>query len=350
MRNLQVAPERASNFGLEFDLLFYTITALTIVFTIIVGLMIVIFIAKYKRGKRADRSRPVHDHLRLELTWTIIPLILGIAMFVWGTKIYLDQRRIPSDAYQIYVIGKQWMWHAQHPNGILENNELHLPVGVPVHITMISQDVIHGFYIPAFRQQYHVVPGRYTDTWFIPTREGRYHLFCTIHCGTQHSEMGGYVYVLSQKDFAEWQARGGNRFLRPALTMAQKGEQIWKDMACGNCHGEVDTPRGPTLVGLFGKERLLADGRRKVADQAYVRDGILNPYKELLAGYTQTMPVYQGQLSEEQVLMLMAYIRSLGGSNPNDATSPRRPGEPQSIPTTEVRASLDRSLPEEVIR
>jgi len=314
MWNFPIAPPQASNFASEFDALFGLLTFLTIFFTAVVGLVVLFFVTKFRRGRTANRSAPVNDHLKLELVWTIIPTLLGLAVFVWGAKLYIQMRTPPKDAYEVFVIGKQWMWHVQHPNGVRENNELHVPIGVPVRLTMISQDVIHGFYIPAFRIQYHVVPGRYTTQWFTPSKEGKYPLFCTILCGTQHSEMGGYVYALPQPKFSAWLANGGNRFQKPALTLGDQGKQLFDKLACTNCHGTQDTLRGPSLAGLYGKTRRFTDGSSVVVDESYLRESIINPYNRITQGYEKTMPVYlyKKQVSEENIRQLIEHIKSLG--------------------------------------
>lgn len=315
-----ITPPQGAEYSLWHDLVFYALTALTLLFTVIVLVLVVFFVVRFRASNKVDRSNPKHEHLVLELTWTVIPLGLALVMFSVSAKLYIDQRTPPEDAIPIYVIGKQWMWHAQHANGIRENNELHVPVGKPVQVTLISQDVLHSFYIPAFRVQYHAVPGRYTTLWFKPTKPGRYKLLCAMHCGGDHSEMVGWVTVLPQNEYQEWLASGGNRFSPVPATMAQRGEKLFKEKNCANCHVAQDTPRAPTLVGLPGQRVELANGRTVEANDDYLRRGILNPYAELRKGYENTMPVYE-DLSEEDVLNLIAYIKSLGLQSPAvDAT------------------------------
>jgi cytochrome c oxidase subunit 2 len=229
-------------------------------------------------------------------------------------------RTPPANATEIFVIGKQWMWHMQHANGVRENNTLHVPVGVPVKLTMISQDVLHAFYIPAFRIQYHVVPGRYTMQWFTATEPGEYHLFCGMFCGTQHSEMVGTVVAMDPRDYAKWLDAGGNTVA--PMTMEQAGGKAFAMRGCANCHSGADTEHGPTLYGIAGKTRRMQDGSTPVADDGYLRESILNPYNRISAGYTQTMPVYANQISEEEVLALLAYIKSLGGPPAATAGAP----------------------------
>lgn len=312
--NFPLSPPSASNFAPEYDAIFYLLLALTVFFTLIVGAGVIIFAVKYRKGSKADRSRPVYEDLRVELTLTIVPTILGLIMFYFGAHLFVSMRTPPKNAEEIFVVGKQWMWHIQHPNGVRENNTLHVPLNKPVKLTLISQDVIHAFYIPAFRTQVHVVPGRYTDMWFTPTLVGNYHLFCGMYCGTQHSEMGGTVVVMEPRKYAEWLANGGNSVSN--MTMEQSGAKAFNRIGCNNCHGANDNLRAPSLVGIYGKVRKFADGTSLVADEAYLRESILNPYNHITAGYGPTMPAYAGQITEDEILNLLAYIKSIGmGTN-----------------------------------
>ena len=311
--NFPLAPPSASNFAPEHDAIFYTLLGLSIFFTVIVGFAVIFLALRYRQGSKYDRSRPIYEDLRLELTWTIIPLIMALFMFFFSARLFIKMRTPPADAQEIYVVGKQWMWHVQHENGVRENNTIHVPVGKPIKLTMISQDVLHALYIPAFRVQMHVVPGRYTQLWFIPTKVGEFHLFCAMYCGTQHAEMGGKVVAMEPKDYAQWLANGGN--VVPPMTMAQAGKRIYDRINCGNCHGPADTLRAPSLLGLFGKNRSFADGETLQADESYIRESILRPYNHLTQGYGRTMPAYEGQVSEQEVLDLIAYIKSMGGTD-----------------------------------
>jgi cytochrome c oxidase subunit II len=320
---MQFIPEQASSIAVEYDIIFWALTALTVIFTGLVVGLVIFFAIRYRRGTKVDRSRPVYEDLRLELTWTIIPLLLGLAMFFFGARLFVNMRTMPQDATEIFVIGKQWMWHVQHPNGVRENNTLHVPVDQNIVLTMISQDVIHAFYLPAMRAQMHVVPGRYTKMWFRPTKEGTYHLFCNVYCGTQHSEMVGKIVVLSQKDYAAWLANGGE--FRRTMTMADEGHRLFTRLACNNCHTGDDTVKGPSLGGLYGRTRRMADGGTLVADEAYLREAILRPHNRLTAGYGPTMPAYEGQISEVDVLNLIAFIRT-GGVAPATTTVPGQAG------------------------
>lgn len=327
--NFPLSPPTASNFAQEYDVLFYTLVALTLFFSAVVAIAVIFFAIRYRKGTKADRSRPMYENLFLELTWTIVPLVLGLIMFYFGTSLYVKMRTPPKNATEIFVIGKQWMWHIQHGNGVRENNTLHIPVGRPIKLTLISQDVLHAFYIPAFRVQEHVVPGRYTQLWFTATQAGEYHLFCNMYCGTQHSEMGGKVVAMEPKDFAEWLANSGQS--SAPLSMEQAGAKIYNKVGCNNCHGAEDTLHAPSLYGIYNKRRVFADGTSLIADEEYLRSSILRPYDHITAGYGETMPVYEGQLTEEDVLNLVAYIKVLGTGL---AASPASIVNRNSAPTT----------------
>jgi cytochrome c oxidase subunit 2 len=250
--------------------------------------------------------KPIHASLALEIAWSVIPFGLTMIMFAWGANIFFKESRPPKDAMQIYVVAKQWMWKLQHMEGQREINELHIPVGRPVKLTMTSEDAIHSFFVPAFRTKQDVVPGRYSTTWFTATKPGKYHLFCAEYCGTKHSGMTGWIYAMEPQDYQAWLS-GGRSF----GSLAENGEKLFQDLACGNCHKADGSGRCPSLVGLFGRSVQLADGRFVNADEAYLRESILQPNAKIVAGYQPLMPTFQGQVTEEGVLELIEYIKSL---------------------------------------
>lgn len=341
--NFPVAPPSASNWAAEHDAIFYALTALTVFFTLLVGVLVVWFAIRYRQGSKVDRSRPVYEDMRMELGWTITPAVLGLIMYFFGARLFVQMRTMPKDAENIFVVGKQWMWHIQHANGVRENNTLHVPVGKAVKLTMISQDVIHAFYIPAFRVQYHVVPGRYTQMWFVPTKEGEYHLFCGMYCGTQHSEMGGKVIAMSPQAYAEWMANGGD--YGRSESMAQRGQRIFNKLACSNCHGAEDNLRAPSLANLVGRTRRFQNGQSLVADESYIRESILQPWNRLTVGYGPTMPAYDKQISEEDVLDLIAYVRGMSAGNvqPTVASTPTS-ANPGSVANTSAQNTANPPL------
>jgi cytochrome c oxidase subunit 2 len=330
MGEFPLRAESASTFAEDVDKLFFILTGLTVFFTVIVAGLLTYLTIRYRRGSNVDRSRPVSHNTLLELTWSVGPLILALGVFGYATKLFAGAYAVPKNAKEVFVIGKQWMWHLQHANGIRENNELHIPVGEPVKLTMIAQDVLHAFYVPEFRVQRHVEPGRYTSMWFTPTKVGKYHLYCNMYCGTQHSTMGGWVYVMSKADYQKWAASGGQKPVAiggintptGGLNMAQSGAALFQQYQCSSCHvnNAAKNGRGPSLIGIYGKNRQLADGRVVKADDGYLRNVIYYPNEYPLAGWPQGMPSYKGQLSEDQVLQINAYIKSLS-STANDGNA-----------------------------
>jgi cytochrome c oxidase subunit 2 len=314
--------------------MFWTLMFLTVFFTIGVLSFMLFLAIRYRASNKKVNRKGSHDHhIGLELTWSIIPLIMGLGMFLWTAWPYASIFSPPKNAMQIYVIGKRWMWHMQHPNGVRENNELHLPVGKPVNITMISQDVIHGLYIPAFRIKRDALPGRYNQMWFTPNRVGTYYLFCSEYCGTNHSEMRGTVTVMPVAEYEKWLANGGATVASEHQTLEEKGQALYTQYACGTCHDSNGVGRGPSLQDVYGSKVLLKDGTSKIADDSYLRESILNPSDDIAAGYQQVMPSYKDQLTEEQVLHLIAYIKSL--RTPKPLTSPATgKGQPAVNPPT----------------
>jgi cytochrome c oxidase subunit II len=306
MGRLPLFPEQASNFAPEVDHLLYFLLAVSVFFTVLIFAAIFYFATKYRRRSEHEIPRHVHTGLALEVVWTVIPFGLTMVMFAWGADIYFKESRPQDNALQIYAVGKQWMWKLQHMEGQREINELHIPVGRAVKLTMTSEDVIHSFYVPAFRTKMDVLPGRYTTTWFTPTKPGKYHLFCAEYCGTKHSGMIGYIYVMEPQEYQAWLSGGA-----ASGSLASNGEKLFQDLACANCHKTDATGRCPNLAGLFGKTVQLAGGGSVVADEAYIRESILNPTAKVAAGYQPIMPTFQGLVTEEGVLQLVEYVKSL---------------------------------------
>jgi cytochrome c oxidase subunit 2 len=304
------SPEQASTFAPHVDALYVYLVTLTAFFTLAISAAIIFFAVKYRRRQPAELPRPIAGSMVLELTWTIIPLLISMTIFVWGASIFFKAYRAPQQAMEIYVVGKQWMWKFQHQTGQREINELHVPVGARVKLTMTTEDVIHSFYVPAFRIKQDVVPGRYLQTWFEATKTGKYYLFCAEYCGTNHSGMGGYVYVMEPAAYQQWLAGGTG-----TESAASQGMKLFQQRGCASCH-QADPGgqqgRGPTLYGIFGKQQQVEGDGAVTVDEAYIRESILNPQAKTAAGFQNIMPTFQGQLNEEQILQLVAYIRSLG--------------------------------------
>lgn len=299
-------PEQASTFAARVDNLLLVLLALSGLITFGVVMAILYFVVKYRRGSGADRSGAIVTSNRLEAAWIFIPLLLGLGVYVWAANIYFDMKRPPEQALEISVIGQQWMWKFQHPDGPREINELHVPVRRPVKLVMTSQDVIHSLYVPAFRIKQDALPGRYTNVWFEATRPGQYHLFCAEYCGTEHAAMTGTVIAQEPGAYQQWL-----RDNAAGPTVAASGEQLFTELGCDSCHLADDSGRGPSLVGIFGEEVQLSGGETITVDENYIRESILQPRARIVAGYRPIMPTFEGQVSEEELMMLITYIQSL---------------------------------------
>lgn len=314
--DFRLFPESASTIAGRVDAVYLFLVALTAFFTLLIAGLIVFFAVRYRRGARVDRTRG-HVSLWVEISWMVAPLPVLLFIFFWSTNVYFAMQRPPAGAMEVGVVGKQWMWKIQQPGGRREINELHVPTGKAVRLTMISQDVIHSFYIPAFRVKQDVLPGRYTSLWFEATVPGEYHLFCAEYCGTDHSRMIGRVVVMSPSDYESWLS-GTAADEPPAVA----GQKLFEQMRCDGCHrGAEGIPsRGPPLEGLYVRAVPLATGDTVIADDNYLRESILLPTAKVVAGFQPIMPTFQGQISEEGVMQIVAYIKSLdeGGAARDD--------------------------------
>jgi cytochrome c oxidase subunit II len=326
---IPILPEEASTIAGRVDALAWALIALSAVGFVLVATLLVAFSIRFRARRErgptnvadANLERSPHG-VALEIGWSVLPFLLFLGFFAWGAVLFVTMRRPPDDSLQVFAVGKRWMWKLQHLEGKREINSLHVPVGQPVRVTLTSEDVIHSFFVPAFRVKQDAVPGRYTDLWFEATRPGRYHLFCTEYCGSQHSRMIGEVVALEPAAYQAWLAgeAGG------AVSMADAGRDLFAQLGCPTCHAAAPDARGPALAGLFGKTVRLADGAETVVDESYVRRAILDPAGQLVAGYQPIMPTYKGLVTEEGLLQLIAYIKSLSaeaGKGASDAPRDR---------------------------
>jgi cytochrome c oxidase subunit 2 len=307
--NFPFFPQQASAQAGQVDALYFFLVAVTAFFSLLIATLIVVFVVKYRRRNDDEVGAAIHGSLPLELLWSVVPLGIVMVMFVWGAKVFFDLYRVPAGAMEIFVVGKQWMWKIQHADGPREINELHVPVGRPVKLIMGSEDVIHSFFIPEFRVKADVIPGRYNVLWFEATKPGRYHLFCAEYCGTKHSGMVGSVWAMEPDDFQAWLGGGA-----AAESPVAAGQKLFADLVCNTCHLEHQQGRGPLLTNLFGSKVQLQDGSTIVADEAYIRESIVNPQAKIVAGFRPLMPTFQGLVTEEQLLQLIAYVRSLSAA------------------------------------
>ena len=332
--NFPFFPQQASAQAAEVDAIYFFMVAVTAFFSILIAALVIFFAIRYRRRHRDEVGYAIHGSLALELLWTIIPFFIVMVMFAWGAKVFFDLFRPPAGAMEIYVVGKQWMWKVQHMDGQREINELHVPVGRPVKLIMGSEDVLHSYYIPAFRVKADVIPGRYNVLWFTATKAGTYHLFCAEYCGTKHSGMIGSVIAMEPQDFQAWLGGG-----RASDSPVAAGEKLFTDLACITCHRSDTQGRGPMLANVFGKQVELQDGRTVMADEAYIRESIVNPQAKIVAGFQPIMPTFQGLVTEEQLLQLISYVKSLSQQGQAPASGPQSPVMPQASdrPVTEKK-------------
>jgi len=327
-------PESASTYSGDVDALYFYISGVTVFFTLLISFVIIFFVIKYRRRNPFEIPRPIEGSMKLETLWSVIPLLIAMSIFFWGAKVYFNQYRPPKNAIEVYVVGKQWMWKFQHATGQREINELHIPVGRKIKLIMATEDVIHDVFVPAFRIKADVVPGRYTTEWFEATKPGRYHFFCAEYCGMNHSGMGGYVVVMEPTEFENWLSGNTNQ-----MSPAAAGQQMFESLGCASCHGaNAEGGRGPALLGVYGSNVVLNNGQSLKADEAYVRESILNPQAKIVTGFGPIMPSFQGQLSEEQLLQLVSYIKSL--STPKTEAPTAKPPPPLAKPSTTPGVTL----------
>ncbi len=307
----------ASTMGVQIDMVWWFLVALTVVMTVLIFVAVITFVSMYRKKNDGRVATQIEGSTQLEILWSVIPLLILMGLFGWGTAVYVQLMRPPKNVMDVYVVGKQWMWKVQHPTGQREINALHVPVGQAVRMTLTSEDVIHSFFIPAFRTKKDAVPGRYTQQWFEATRTGTFHVFCAEYCGTKHSQMIGEVVVMTQDEYQNWLAG-----VVAGETPEDAGKKLFEGMRCASCH-PVDAAvrtidgvaaRGPLLAGIYGTEVALKDSGKVLVNDDYIRESIMRPLAKVVAGFEPVMPTYEGQLSEEQIIQLAAYIKSLKGS------------------------------------
>ena len=319
--NFPFFPEQASAQAAQVDGIYFFMLAVTAFFSLLIAGLVVLFAIKFRRRDEDEVGVAIHGSLALELLWTIIPFLICMVMFAWGAKVFFQLYRAPAGAMEVYVVGKQWMWKVQHMDGHREINELHVPVGRPVKLIMGSEDVLHSYFIPAFRVKADVIPGRYNMLWFNASKPGRYHLFCAEYCGTNHSGMIGSIIAMEPTEFQAWLSGGA-----PSDTPAEAGAKLFQSQGCIVCHSPGARIPAPMLTNVFGNPVTLQGGSTVIADEAYLRESIVNPQAKVVEGFQPLMPTFQGLASEEQLLQLIAYIKSLStaGGAPGGAQAPAK--------------------------
>ena len=335
-------PEQASTMAAQVDYFYLFLIAVSLFFSVTIAATLIGFAIRFRRRNPTDVGHHIHGSTLLEIAWSVIPFGITMVIFAWGVWLFFGFSRPPDNAHEVFVVGKQWMWKLQHMEGKREINELHVPIGQAVRLTMTSEDVIHSFYIPAFRMKFDVLPGRYTSAWFEATKVGEYHLFCAEYCGTEHSGMIGKVVVMEPADFEKWLSEQPPTPQPPgqpvvasssASSPIAAGEALFQAKACATCHLPQGGGLGPSLVGAFGEPVKLGDGSSITVDDAYLRESILNPTAKVVQGFQPVMPTFQGQLSEEQLMQLIQYIKSLKKGAPTGQ------GVAQTAPAAADRAS-----------
>jgi cytochrome c oxidase subunit II len=311
MQGFPIWPALASSYAQRVDYVFIGLLVITGLVLLLVFTLVVTFSVRYRRGSNADRSDRTQKSWHWEVGWTTATFVGFLGLFAWGADLYQQTYKAPADATDVFVVGKQWMWKMEHPDGRREINELHVARGHPVRLVMTSQDVIHSFFVPALRIKHDVLPGRYETLWFSATKAGEFAINCAEYCGTDHSMMGGRIVVMEPADFERWlQAE------KPASDLAQQGAALFRQFGCSGCHGDRSKVHAPPLEGIFGRPVPLQDGSIVTADERYIRDSILLPKREIAAGYPPVMPSFAGQIDEADVLKLIAYIKSLADKRP----------------------------------
>jgi cytochrome c oxidase subunit 2 len=310
-------PESASTISGDVDALYFYISGVTVFFVLLISAVIIFFVIRYRRRNPFEIPRPIEGSTKLETLWSVIPLLIAMTIFFWGAKVYFAQYRPAKNAIDIYVVGKQWMWKFQHATGQREINELHIPVGRKIKLIMTTEDVIHDVFVPAFRTKVDVVPGKYTTEWFEATKPGKYHFFCAEYCGMNHSGMGGYIVVMEPSEYEDWLSGNAGQ-----ASPAAAGRGLFESLGCASCHGaNAEGGRGPSLIGLYGSKVVLNNNQSVTADEGYFRESILNPQAKIVTGFGPIMPSFQGQVSEEQLLQVVAYLKSLSTAKPEVSTA-----------------------------
>jgi cytochrome c oxidase subunit II len=309
---LPLWPDSASTMSGQVDALYIYLLLVAGVMTAVIFFAVFVLAVKYRR-KPGVEAHQIEGSTPLEIAWSVIPFGVMLTFFIWGAVIFFQERTPPADATEVYVVAKQWMWKIEHMEGQREINELHVPTGQNIKLIMTSQDVIHSFYIPAFRLKQDVLPGRYTTLWFKATKPGHYHLFCAEYCGTMHSGMGGDIVVMEPQEYAQWLASG------TAAPLQETGRELFASLGCSTCHRSDVQGRGPSLAGIYNKPVLLEDGRTVTADDDYLRESILNPTAKIVSGFKPIMPTFQGIVNEDQLNALVAYVKSLNAATAGTA-------------------------------
>jgi cytochrome c oxidase subunit 2 len=322
---VQLFPDQASTMAPRVDALYFVLLAFSGFFSILIAALIIYFAIRYRRKSTKELPPPIHGSISLEVVWSVVPLLIALGIYAWGAQVFFDMHQPPDDSLEVYVVAKQWMWHIQHSGGQREINELHVPLGKPIKLTLISQDVIHNFALPAFRVKQDVFPGRYSTLWFTPTKKGEFPLYCAEYCGTNHSRMVGKIVVMEPARYETWLTTEADD------SLASEGRKLFLKLQCITCHNREAQNRAPLLEDIYNQRVPLKSGGSVVADYGYLRESILNPDAKIVAGYEPIMPSYKGQVNEVELLQVITFIRSLkAGDTPPRVESTEPPEKASS--------------------
>lgn len=338
-KNFPLTPEMASTFAADVDLLYYTLVAISTVLTLMVALCVIVFAIKYRRRPGNEIPVEYQPWHGLEAGFIIAMTVIFLGFFLIGAQLFFRLQRPPDNALNVYATGKQWMWKFQHINGQWEINSLHVPVGRPIKLTMASEDVIHSFFVPAFRVKRDVLPSRYTEVWFEANRTGQFHLFCAEYCGSEHARMIGSVTVMEPTEYQAWLDNSGAAAGASPAAAGSPGEALFTQYGCVTCHQAESTGLGPSLIGVAGSPVTLRDGTTVVADDDYLRESILNPQAQVVEGYAPVMPSFAGQLSQSEVQSLIQHIRSMSAGEDADSSGGSAAGGGQLIETADPNST-----------
>jgi len=337
---IPIFPEQASSFAKDVDALYFFIVAVCAFFALLIAVLVIVFGIKFHRRHEGEVGARIEGNLPMELLWSVIPTVISMVMFGWGASVFYHLRRPPDESMHIYAVGKQWMWKFQHLEGQREINELHVPTGRAIKVTLTSEDVIHSLYFPTFRTKIDAIPGRYTELWFEPTKPGTYHLFCAEYCGTNHSGMIGSVVVMEPPAYQAWLAGGGEG------SLAERGAALFNQLACSTCHLDSGQGRGPSLKDIFGKPVELADGSKVMVDEVYLRESILTSQAKIVKGFQPLMPTFQGLVSEEGLVALIEHVRSLSpNASSTTSAAPAAPAAPGAAGAAQAPAAGGKGAP-----
>lgn len=305
-----VLPKQASTLAPGVDGLFWFVTAINVIFFLLIVFLIAVFVMRYRRRGPNEITPHITHNQKLEIAWSVIPLMIVMGIFFWGFHGYVSAQVAPANAIEIQVTGKKWVWQFEYPDGMRTLNEIHVPLNRPVRLVMTSEDVIHSFFVPTFRMKKDVVPGRYTEEWFTPTQAGVHQVFCTEYCGKGHSDMLAKITVDDEAAYQKWLIEGDESL--KTMPLPELGKMVHENRGCATCHSLDGTRgQGPSWKGIYGNVHQMQDGSQIKVDENYIRQSVLEPQAHVVAGFEPVMPTYKGMLRDREVLGVIEFIKTL---------------------------------------